>query len=515
MSSRLGNTLRNARWGFAARLVAVLGPFVVRMLLIQRLGVEYLGLSTFFVSLLQMLNLAELGFSSAVAYGMYGPIARNDERAVAAHLGYLKSVYRAVGVAILAIALLLVPVLGHLVKGAVPADVNITIAYALYVLNTVVGYFLFAHKTTLLSAHQRKDLVDKVTLVVLVAQFGLQALLLVALPNFYVYALVLPLCTAAGSVAIARVADAHYPQFRDSALARVSLSAGERAVMRKRVAGLVLQKACMITRDPLSAVAVSAFVGLESVAVFGNYFMVVSGVLGVLWVFAQAASASVGNAVATESAEKNYTDLRRIMFLYALASMACAGIMIALYQPFMALWVGPDLVAPFDIAVLMTLYFYVRTTGDIRTLYVDATGVWWQLRGRAVAETVGNVVLCVTLVPVAGVRGALLALIASLFVFNFLYGSHLVFKYYFGRALARSYYIDHALYAAAACLVALVTGVAASFVPDGGLLLFIAKALVASVCSVCITAALFVKTNRWADGVLFFRKHIAERGGFL
>ncbi|MBQ9069291.1 MAG: polysaccharide biosynthesis protein, partial [Eggerthellaceae bacterium] len=63
-SSRTENTVRNIAWGSAYKFVALAGPFVVRMLLIWQLGATYLGLSGFFTSILQVLNLAELGFSS-------------------------------------------------------------------------------------------------------------------------------------------------------------------------------------------------------------------------------------------------------------------------------------------------------------------------------------------------------------------------------------------------------------------------------------------------------------------
>ena len=54
---RTKNAMRNIIFGFINRLVLILGPFVIRTILIKKLGAEYLGLSSLFTSILQVLNL--------------------------------------------------------------------------------------------------------------------------------------------------------------------------------------------------------------------------------------------------------------------------------------------------------------------------------------------------------------------------------------------------------------------------------------------------------------------------
>ena len=504
-ASRTQNTLRNVVWGFAQRFVSLVGPFVIRMLLIQRLGVDYLGLSTFYTSLLQILNIAELGFSTAVSFGMYDPIAHAHEQDVARYVTYLKRVYRMIGLAIVALGLMLVPALGVLIEGAVPSDVSITLAFFIYLANTAVGYLLFAYKQTLLIAHQRKDVVDRTMLVVLLVQYAVQAAMLVAAPNFYVYAAVLLVATVVSNVLIARRADTLLPQYATRAASSARLGNQERAIVRKQVAGLVLQKACMLTRDPFAAVVISAFVGLGAVARFGNYFVVVGGVLGLLGVLGSSMTASVGNSVVLASPQKNYDDLRLFMFLYALVSIVCAAVILALYQPFMAWWVGPSLVLPSWFAIAMVVYFYLRTMGDMRTVYVDATGVWWKLRGRAAAETVANVVLCVVCVHIWGLGGAVGALCTSLFLFNFLYGSHLVFKLYFGIDKAKSYYIDHACYALVAVVVCAVTYLVTGMIPTESFSMLVVRGLAALLVSCGLCALLLCKTKHAARARQFVR----------
>ena len=73
--SRKKNAQRNIVFGVALRVYRILIPFVIRTVMIYTLGVEYLGLNSLFVSIIQVLNLAELGIGSAMVYSMYKPIA--------------------------------------------------------------------------------------------------------------------------------------------------------------------------------------------------------------------------------------------------------------------------------------------------------------------------------------------------------------------------------------------------------------------------------------------------------
>ena len=61
--------------GIAFRLISILTAFVVRTVFIKCLGNEYLSVNGLYSSILSMLSLAELGFSTAMVYSMYKPLA--------------------------------------------------------------------------------------------------------------------------------------------------------------------------------------------------------------------------------------------------------------------------------------------------------------------------------------------------------------------------------------------------------------------------------------------------------
>ena len=100
-NNRTKNTSRNILYGIVNRSLNIIFPFISRTILIYVLGTKFLGLNALFTSILQVLNLAELGFSNAIIYSMYKPVAENDIEKIGVLLNFYKKVYRIIGIVIL------------------------------------------------------------------------------------------------------------------------------------------------------------------------------------------------------------------------------------------------------------------------------------------------------------------------------------------------------------------------------------------------------------------------------
>ena len=124
---RTKNATRNIGAGLINKFVVLLLPFFVRTAFIYNLGSEYLGLNSLFSSILSVLNVAELGFSSAIVFSMYDPIAKDDDDTICALLSYYRKIYKVVGSIILVGGVAILPFLTKLVKGDCPTELNIYI----------------------------------------------------------------------------------------------------------------------------------------------------------------------------------------------------------------------------------------------------------------------------------------------------------------------------------------------------------------------------------------------------
>ena len=195
--NRTENAVRNILFGGILRVYQIVIPFVMRTVMIYCMGVQYLGLNSLFTSILQVLNLAELGVGSAMVYSMYKPIAEDDTDTICALMGLYRTYYQCIGLIIAVIGVGLTPFIPKLIKSDLPVGINI---YALYLLNlsaTVLSYWLFAYKNSLLQAHQRIDVTSKVTLITNTFQYVVQIFCPCGVKKIIIYFVVVMLLTQA------------------------------------------------------------------------------------------------------------------------------------------------------------------------------------------------------------------------------------------------------------------------------------------------------------------------------
>ena len=182
---RTKNAARNIVFDGMLKLLNIIIPFFLRSIMLHYLGVKYLGLSGLFRSILSFLNLAELGVGSAMVFSMYKPIAEDDTPTICALLKLYRTFYQAIGLFIAVAGLTLTPFLRNLVGGDIPSDMNLYILYFMNLGSTVLTYWLFAYKRSLLDAHQRTDIISKISLITQFVEYMLKLLALIIFKNYY------------------------------------------------------------------------------------------------------------------------------------------------------------------------------------------------------------------------------------------------------------------------------------------------------------------------------------------
>lgn len=450
---RRKNTIRNMIWGTLNKLLITLVPFITRTVIINILGTEYLGLNSLFSSVLQILNLTELGISSAIVFFMYKPIAQNDEKRICSLLNLYKKIYRIIGIIILILGLLILPFLDNLISGDIPNDINIYYLYIIYLVNTVITYWLFAYKKSLIEAFQRNDVVSNINSILYILQSLFQIVMIFKFKNYYLYVMIMPIITIANNIVCAIYAKRKYPQY----IAKGDVDKATKKELKKKVSGLVVYKICTTTRNSLDSIFISAFLGLNMVAIYNNYYLIMNAITTFMSVIISSMMSGVGNSIAIETPEKNYKDMNKFNFMYMIISGWCTICLVCLYQPFMKLWVGVENTLDFFCVILFGIYFYALQLGAIRAVYSDAAGLWWESRYRAILEALTNIVLNYILGKLFGLPGIIIATLISLLVINFGYGSTIVFKYYFKNRKAKEYYLSHLKYFFVTTIILVIT----------------------------------------------------------
>lgn len=412
---RTKNATKNIVFGTILKLYQIIVPFLMRTAMIYLLGVEYLGLNSLFTSILQVLNLVELGVGSAMVYSMYKPIAKDDEVEICALMKLYKIYYRIIGSVILVLGMILCPFIPHLIKSDVPADMNVYILYILNLLATVFSYWLFAYKNCLLSAHQRTDVTSKITIIINTIMYVAQFLLLFIFRNYYFYVIALLLGQITINIATAFVVDKMYPNYQ----AKGNLPKEEIKEINKRVKDLFTAKIGGVIVNSVDTIVISAFLGLSTLAVYENYFYILKALIAIVAVIFSSCTAGIGNSIIMESKEKNFRDFNKFTFIIFWLAGLFSCCLIGLYQNFMILWVGKDLLLDFSCVICLVIYFFVYEINAVLLLYKDAAGIWHKDRFRPLVTALTNLILNLILVNVIGLYGVLLSTVLSSVIIGF------------------------------------------------------------------------------------------------
>lgn len=426
---RTKNATRNIVFGVFLKIYQMLVPFLMRTAMIYFMGVKYLGLNSLFASVLQVLNLAELGVGSAMVYSMYKPIAEDDEDTVCALMNLYKIYYRVIGLVIAVLGGILIPFIPKLISGELPADVNIYVLYMLNLGATVLSYWMFAYKNSILQAHQRGDVGSKVTLITTSIQYFLQLFILWKFKNYYLYVLVILATQAFTNVIMAITADRLYPQFKP----RGKIESEERKKINRRIKDLFTSKIGSIIYDSADTIVISAFLGLSMLAVYQNYFFILSSVTGVIGIIFASCTAGIGNSIVVESKEKNFNDLNKITLIICWGSGVCSACLLCLYQPFMELWVGKKLMLSDPTVICFVIYFFIRQLNSLLNMYKDASGMWHEDRFRPLIAALVNLLLNLILVQYIGIYGILLSTVLAILCVGMPWLLHNLFTVVFER----------------------------------------------------------------------------------
>ena len=475
----MGRTRRafvNIIWGFIEKMIT--------LIMIYKLGNEYLGLNGLFTSILQVLSLAELGFGDAIVFSMYKPIIENDNKMLSALLNLYKKVYRIIGMVILCVGLLILPFITKFVKGGYPSEVNIYVLYCIYLFNTVISYFLFAYKESLLKAHQRNDVNSRILSGCNIVMYVLQIIVLLLFSNYYLYIVIMPVTTIVLNCVRSLFVKKMYPQIVCEGHIEKDAVIG----LSKRIIGLTLNKLAQVCRNSFDSIIISSFLGLVILARYQNYYYIISALTVMVSIITTAVGAGIGNSIAAETVEKNYSDYKEFLFIYNWIACFCTVCMLCLYQPFIELWVGKSNVLPLSTVILCCIYFYTMKLGDIAAVYRQAAGIWWEDKFRPIVESVVNLAVNIVLVKYIGVDGVLVSTIISIVCINIPWATYVLFKVYFKMSIKEVFFKYIRYFIETTVLCAVVYGICSRI--NGNLLVVLVVRTI--ICIGLVNAGLYI-----------------------
>ena len=408
--SRTARVIQNAKVALFFYCVNLILQFFSRKVFLDYLGAELLGLNTTAQNLLQFLNLAESGIGAAVAFTLYKPLSQGNRQEIIDIVSLQGWFYRWVGLFVIAGSIVLMAFFPWIFA---KAEVPLVYAYGTFIaflISALLGYFI-NYKIIVLSADQKEYKITIETQSIKVIKIFIQMLAIWKLSHGYVWWMVLEVVAALfTSYRLGQSMNKEYPWLK------TNISEGYR--LKKNYSGILIKtkqlffhKLGAFVLTQTTPLVIYGFTNLKTVAIYGNYMLIMVGCHALVEVFSRGFNAGVGNLVAngdTKVIKRVFLEILTIRIF--IAGLICFCIY-ELSNSFIKLWVGPEYILPYWSMTLLVLIYFIQMsrTSDI---FLSAYGLFQDI-WAPICECILNLSLSISLGYIWGISGIFCGVLVS------------------------------------------------------------------------------------------------------
>lgn len=443
MESRTHLTIKNALFGYVASVASLLIGFISRYLFMEYLDVAYLGVSGLFANVLGILSFAELGFGTAINFGLYKPVAQKDTVKIKALMQFYKKVYLVIAFIVLSIGLILIPFLKFIIKdpGNVGSISDIQMYYIVFLINTVVTYFV-SYKYSLANAEQRTYIQTNFEMLTTLVITIVQIISIVILQNYMAYLVVGLVVNVITKILINYYLNKRYPVMKERDAEK--LDEMEMSRIKKDVKGLIFHRLGEISVYQTDNIIISAFISLETVGKISNYTMFIDGITKFTNATFNSVIASFGNLIALEDEKKQLNVFKEYSFIGFWVYGFCAIMLYILLSPTIGWIFGNHLLIDELSVALICLDFYLRGHRICINNIKTAGGVFYQDRHVAFIQAGINLIVSIVLAGWIGLPGVYIGTVLQGLVANII-KPYYVYRDIFHQGM-KEYYIQNIQY---------------------------------------------------------------------
>lgn len=411
VNSRIVKSQYNLIFSFINNIVVTILGFVTRTVFVHSLGVEYLGLNGLFTNILSVLSFAELGIGNAITFSLYKPIAENNREKIKALMDLYKSAYQIIGWVILGIGICIIPMLKYIVNLDQVIEINYYVIYLMFLGDTVISYWFFAYRSTIIYANQEGYILTKIETYFTVVRSLIQFCVLIIFRNYYIYLLLPIIAGIIKNIVISNIAVKKYPVINEKKGER--LSQKEKKIIVDNVFALMLFRVSSVVYSSTDNIIISTWIGTKMVGILSNYMMIINMVTSYVNMFFQSMYASVGNLNVTEKSEYKYTVFKRLQLLNFWIYCYCTICLGCFLNPCIKVWLGGVYCLEQSTVILLALVFFIPGLNNVINIYKDACGLFKEVQYRALATAAINLTVSIVLVVWIGINGVFLGTIIA------------------------------------------------------------------------------------------------------
>lgn len=359
--SRVKKSLLNVKVNFICYFVSLFVSFITRKILLEKLGTDFIGLSTTLQSILGFLNLAELGVGGAISYVLYRPIFEENKSKINEIISVLGYLYRILGFIILGGGFLISMFIPLIFYGSGFELWLIFMGFYAYLFSSLLGYFA-NYKQTLLSADQREYEITGYFQAVTTTKVISQMLFAIYSSSIVLYFIIEIVFGIMYSIILNYRIKKVYPWLKSEVRLGKNLfkKYPEIATYIKQ---LFVQKISFFMQFQISPLLIYSFVSLPIVALYGNYTILSSKLQALAITVLNSASSGIGNLISERDSTKTYNVYSELFSLRFYFASLISIYIYFLLSPLITVWLGSEYLLPNVILLLAIGVFLVLLRG--------------------------------------------------------------------------------------------------------------------------------------------------------
>lgn len=441
-SERKKSSFKNMITAVSSNVLTIIVGLVAQAVFIKILGSEYLGLNGLFSNVISMLGIVELGMGSAIIYNMYKPIAEENHEKIKSLMQFYKKSYRIITLIISIIGIMIIPFIKYIVDiESVTVGINVYLVYILFLLETICSYIL-SYKRSMLYADQKEYITNIIHMGYTILVNTMQLTFLYFTHDYYLYLIIKVMMRLVENIVISSYVNRRYSYLLDNNVTKLD-SKTEKDIFQK-IKALFFHKIGTFIVSGTDNIIISKYLGLVTVGLYSNYYMIINAVQTVINHIIQATRASVGNLLVTESKTKQFDIFNKIRFVNFWISCFSSICIFVIMDSFITIWIGYKFVLPTKVLLVLVINFFIVSSRSTYGAFKEAAGIFYEDRFVPIIESILNIVLSIIFVKKFGLMGVFMGTIASgLVLWCYSYPKY-VYNKLFGRKI--SDYIKETIY---------------------------------------------------------------------
>lgn len=404
--------------------------FISKTIFIRYLGIEYSGLNSLFTNVLGVLNIAELGLGTAVAYSLYKPIAQNDIKTINEILKLYKYLYRIIGTIVLFIGIILSLFLHLMITSTIDMKI-IRASFLLFLISTVTSYF-FTFLNVLPAADQKNYIVTKIQGIFRICKNIIQLISIVIFKNYFIWLFIEIIGNITGYVFTNLIIKKKYTYYKEIDNIKLNQLIIKYKEIIKKVKDLFFHKIGSLVVDQTDNIVISYFCTLTDVGIYGNYILIFNLLVRSVEQVFSGITASIGNLI-IEKGEKNALNVWKEMhILIVFVSTIFGYLFYKLANDFISIWIGQEYLLTNITVFIIALNIVFRIIKQPIEGFKVAFGIFWDKQAPFI-EALINLVVSVLLASKIGILGVVIGTLVSNILIIFIWKPYAVFKYGFNE----------------------------------------------------------------------------------